>query len=406
MKIFEPAYIGHTKLRNRIIRSATYEGMCNEKGFPTEEYGKHYSELARNNAGGIITGFAFVTKNGRAMQPRQAGIDEASKIPFYREMTDEVHRWGGRIFLQIAHAGRQTDPESTGQKTVGPSTKRSSCFDHRPRALVTREVVCLAEDFAYAALRARESGFDGVQLHAAHGYLIHQFLLPGINDRTDSFAVDPHTKLGTSFLDVVIDRVREKCGRSFPVLAKISGSVDGRRQFSEKQFINLIRFLNDKEVDAIEISYGTMDMPLNIFRGRSVPLDEILRINPRYKRKHRISRSLWKALVAPFFLKQIKAFTPAYNLPYAELAKDITAIPVISVGGFIDSQKMESALRSQKTDFIGLSRPLLCEPDLVRRIAGNQRYIAECVSCNLCAVMCDSPYSTRCYSKTSQGGTQ
>jgi 2,4-dienoyl-CoA reductase-like NADH-dependent reductase (Old Yellow Enzyme family) len=405
MKLFEQASIGSNVLKNRIIRSATYEGMCDREGFPTEKYRNHYIELARNDVGGIITGFAYTSKTGRAMQPGQAAIDAASKIPFYREITEGVHRYGSRIFMQVAHAGRQTNREATGEKPVSPSVKRSSYFNQTPRSLGTGEALRLAEEFSDAALRVKESGFDGVQLHAAHGYLIHQFLLPSINNRKDCFGVDPQTRLGTRFLDLIIDCVREKCGSGFPVLVKISGGDDYRHHFSETQLVDLICFLDRKRVSAIEISYGTMDIPLNIFRGRSVPLDAIIRHNPRYRRKHELSRSLWKALISPLLLKKLKPFTPAYNLPYAALAKNFTDIPVISVGGFRDSGQMESALTDLKADFIGLSRPLLCEPDLVRKIAKNRRYIARCVSCNMCAVMCDSPHPTRCCLKANQGGT-
>jgi 2,4-dienoyl-CoA reductase-like NADH-dependent reductase (Old Yellow Enzyme family) len=261
------------------------------------------------------------------------------------------------------------------------------------------ETWALIESFSEAAARVKAAGFDGVQLHGAHGYLIHQFLLPAANRRHDDFGIEEATGLGTRFLEQIIDAVRSRCGADFPVLVKVSAGDDCREPFSASQLTALIHFLDRKRVDAIEVSYGTMDMPLNIFRGTSIPFDAILRFSPRYGRKRVLSRQLWRFLARRRLVNRVKSFSMAYNLPYAELAREHTGVPVISVGGFRDGQTMETALREHRTDFVALCRPLLCEPDLVNRILENNRYVARCVNCNTCAVMCDSPEPTRCYRK-------
>jgi 2,4-dienoyl-CoA reductase-like NADH-dependent reductase (Old Yellow Enzyme family) len=397
MTALQPGKIGGVELKNRIVRSATYEGRCDHSGIPDRGYGDLYAGLARNEVGAMITGFAFVSKAGRAMQPRQAGIENESKIPFYQEITSQVHRFDGRIFVQLAHAGRQTSPRATGEEVLGVSRKKSGYFGSSPRSIGTGEALQIAEQFADAAVFAMRAGFDGVQLHAAHGYLIHQFLSPAVNDRKDAFGIDQRSQLGTRFLELIMDRTRQKCGSHFPILVKISGGDDEPRVFSEERFINLVRFLGAKGAAAIEISYGTMERPLNIFRGNTVPLEEILRYNPRYGTSRTTGRSLWKRLAARLVLSRVKPFTPTYNLPYAELAKKYSDIPIISVGGFRSGTEIESALNGGKADFISLCRPFLREPDFARRLKADGNYVSKCVSCNVCAVLCDTQNPTKCH---------
>ncbi len=395
--IFKPTNIGNITLENRIIRSATYEGMSNEQGISTEEYLNTYTRLAKNNIGAIITGFAYISKGGRAMQPKQAGIDDDSKIDVFQSMTDKVHSQNGRIFMQIAHCGRQTTEQATGSVVRGASTKRSSYFGSLPKQLSTEEALSIIEKFADAAKRCKKAGFDGVQIHAAHGYLIHQFILPSINSRKDIYGVDPEKGIGLHFLKSIIERTKEKCGKDFPILIKVSSGDDYFNGFKRNQFIQLIRFLDEMKVDAIEVSYGTMDHALGIFRGEKVPLDVVLEYNPKYKTNNSIVRFLRKNAFYPFMKPRIKMFSPMYNLAYAKIAKQHTQIPIICVGGFRTKQEMSDALEKKETDFISLCRPFICEPDLIKKLKANNAYKSKCLNCNICAVMCDSPNPTKCY---------
>ncbi len=395
MKLFSKIEIGKNTLRNRIIRSATFEGMADSGGFPLESYFKMYKDLAGQEIGAIITGFAFISKEGRAMQPGQTGLDDPDKIEHFRKITDMVHKHNGIIYKQIAHTGRQTKRKFTKHRVVGVSRKPSLYFMSILHPLSTNETFEIIEKFANSSLYSKQAGFDGVQLHCAHGYLIHQFLHPSINNRKDEFGIDDNSGIGTAFLEKIIDRSRELCGEDYPILVKISGSDDFHKPFSENNFIELIKFLDRKKVAAIEISYGTMDYALSIFRG-AIPLNAIFSINPMYKTDNRVLRKILMHTIIPFIKKRIKPYTSAYNAHFAELAKKHTGIPVISVGGFRTGNEMEQALQNDQADLISLSRPFLAEVDFVEKIKEDTAHRSACINCNLCAINCDSENETKC----------
>ncbi|EHQ89268.1 NADH:flavin oxidoreductase [Desulfosporosinus youngiae] len=401
MKLFEPAEIGPCSLKNRIIRSATFEGMCDSQGHPSPEYHLLYKQLASGGVGGIITGFAYISSEGKAMQPGQAGMHCEEIVNYFLSVTEGVHQHDCKIFMQLAHTGRQTRKKETRQEVWGVSHKPSLYFGGSPRKLNTEQVYSLAKQFGKAAGYAKAAGFDGVQVHAAHGYLIHQFILPSVNHRKDEFGISDKSKIGTKFLELVLEEIRRECGQDFALLVKVSGGDDYFTRFSNEQFSNLIRFLDAQKVDGIEISYGTMDNALNIFRG-DIPLTVILMHNPVFKiskDKHAIPRLLYNTLLYCGMRVKLKPFTPTYNLGYAKIAKALTDIPIISVGGFRKGAEMRSCLEDGLADFVSLSRPLICEPDFVHKLRQDRNYTSQCSNCNICAVMCDSNQSTRCYSR-------
>ncbi|MGA1870228.1 MAG: NADH:flavin oxidoreductase [bacterium] len=400
VELFEQARLGPWGVKNRIVRSATYEGMADTHGFPTDAYKKLYRDLARFEVGTIITGFVYICPGGRAMQPNQAGLDNSEKIPFYKSIVDQVHEYGSRIFVQLAHAGRQTRREATHGTVWGVSGMPSFYFRHKPQKLTTDQALGVIDSFADSAVYAKEAGFDGVQLHAGHGYLIHQFLLPSINTRTDLFKVDETKKIGTTFLEMIIDKIRERCGDDFPLLIKVSASDDYTKKFSKDQFIALIRFLNAKKLAAIEISYGTMDHALNIIRG-DIPLDLILAHNPIYKINNPLGKILWKLCVYPFLKIKIRPFFPMYNLESARCAKEHSRIPIMCVGGFRKRGEMDDVLKREALDFVSMCRPFVCERDLVIKLRNDPGYTSQCVNCNMCTIMCDSPNPTHCWRNTS-----
>jgi len=162
------------------------------------------------------------------------------------------------------------------------------------------------------------------------------------------------------------------------------------------RFNNLIIFLDKTKVDAIEISYGTMDHALNIFRG-DMPVDLILSANPILGTASKARKLFNKTMIRYWYRYKQKPFTPMYNLEYSKIAKQLTNIPVISVGGFRSGYEIEHAISSGYADFVGLSRPLICEPDFISKIKKDSTYQSACVNCNFCAIMSDSGQPTHCY---------
>jgi 2,4-dienoyl-CoA reductase-like NADH-dependent reductase (Old Yellow Enzyme family) len=396
MEIFEEAFIGQIKLKNRIIRSATFEGAADEDGLPTDAYYRIYKQLASHDVAAVITGFAYIDWNGKAMHPGQAGCDSLEKINSFSVITDMLHEHDCKAFLQIAHTGRQTLRSVTGGQPVGVSSLKSTYFNETPHVLSTSEIYEIIDCFGNSALIAQKAGFDGIQLHAAHGYLIHQFLLSSVNNRNDEFKPDPVTNIGTFFLQRIIEKIRDKCGNDFPILIKISASVDYKESFSQLQYLNLIDFLDRMKVSAIEISYGTMDAPFNIFRG-DFPGDCILAENGIYKHKSFLFKWFARNFIFPGMKKQFIPLQPMYNLPYAILAREKTNIPIIVVGGFRNGSQISHAIHDCRIDFVSLCRPFIAEPNFVLKLKNNPLYESICTSCNQCAVMCDSSHPTRCY---------
>ena len=362
-----------------IIRSATFEGMADDNGFPTRAYRVLYETLAKNKVKTIITGFMYISNEGRAMQPGQAGMDSRDKVPAFREITDTVHKNGSKIIAQIAHTGRQTT--HTGFEIVGVSSKKSPYFNEKPRILNTGEIYEIVDQFAKSALYAKESGFDGVQIHCAHGYLIHQFLLSSINNRNDEF------KDGFLFLEKIVRKINENCGE-FPVWLKVSGGVDIEK-YSEDQFTEFVKRLGCLRIAAIEVSYGTMDYALNIIRGRKIPVKTAFKHNPIYSNKN----FFWKIFALPLVMAKIKKFTPMYNLKLARLAKANIDIPVIVVGGFRSGDEILNC----GMDAVSLCRPFVREPDFLLKLENDKKYISRCINCNICAIMTDTKYPLRCY---------
>jgi len=183
--LFEKTKISSMELKNRLVRSATYESMADREGFPTEDLPKLYERLVKGGVGLIITGMAYVARDGKV--DRMNGIDSDKHIPEYRKLTDLVHQNGSKIAMQINHTGRQTTRKAIGTQPMAPSAVKDKSSFTTPREMTEGDIERVIEAFATAAKRVKDSGFDAVQIHGAHGYLINQFLNPHTNRRKDKW---------------------------------------------------------------------------------------------------------------------------------------------------------------------------------------------------------------------------
>ena len=369
---------------DRIIRSATLENFADEEGVPDPALAVPlYAALS---APTVITGFMAVSPDGRAMQPRQAGMWNDAQRDVWARIVAEVRRARPqvRLIAQLAHTGLQT----TRPGSLSPSGGRSPYCRTRSRAMTADDIRRVADDFASAAARARQAGFDGVQIHAAHGYLVHQFLSPATNRRRDEWG-DPGR-----FLADILRAVRDATPRPFALWVKVG--PDAEALTTDRIADALAPLAADGLFDLAEVSFGTMDRALDIFRG-GCPLDLLLRENPLYRRRvPRLFAPLWKRLAAPILMRRFRPFTPAYNLDAALEIKRRTKTPVAVVGGFRSGAEIDAALRAG-ADSVSLCRPFLREPDFAERLRRDSAARSRCANCNRCAIACDGSLPTCCH---------
>lgn len=346
--IFHPGRIGTLLLANRIVRSATNEGLADPEGRVGKRYADFMGRLASGGMGLIVTGHLFVREEGR-VSFRQGGIHDDDAIPGLRRAVHRVHDEGTRIVAQISHAGGQAARVGTGVPgTVAPSVVSDPAYGQVPRELSVEDLRVIVGSFAAAAVRAREAGFDGVQLHVAHGYLLSQFLSPHRNVRRDAYG---GSLAGRARIVLEIcEAVRKAVGPAYPVLVKINGEdfVDGGLVMADARVV--AAKLAAARVDAIEISGGLPSSKVpSIFRMGISSVGE-----------------------------------EGYYLSFAEAVRTDVRVPVISVGGFRSPDFVNRVLRSGATDFVSMSRPFIREPGLVSRWSRGDLRRATCISCNLC----------------------
>lgn len=392
----DPYSSGRLKLKNRIVRAATYEGMADAKGFPGSDLADLYRNLAKGGTGMIITGFSFVSRDGRAMQPKQCGIDSDDKIEAWKPVVEAARTGGCKAVMQIAHTGRQTTGKATGSRVLAPSMVPCTYFRSLPRSLKEHEIRRIISEFAAAAKRCARAGFDGVEIHAAHGYLIHQFLSPFTNRRRDSWGGPLASRY--RFLGETVRAVRQACPADFIILVKISPG-DDRIGFSMLgEYSTVVEWLARDGADAVEISYGTMEVALNIIRGQ-IPVEIVLRENPLFRDFPDTIKKIWKKTLYPIMKREFIPFTENYNLPSAKALKPLSPLPVILVGGIRNLPAMKTIVSKGWADLTALCRPLVAEPDFPRLIAEKPDHVSRCNSCNLCTVYCDSARSLSCHRK-------
>jgi len=345
--LFDRVSIGRLNLANRFVRSATWEGMCDDDGAVTPKLIDHYRQLARGGTGLLISGYTFVRADGKQL-PGKMGAHSDQMIAGLRQLTDAVHAEGGVIFCQLVHAGGQTSAKVIGSQPLAPSAVTFASYPETPAALTVTEIAELVAAFAAAAARCRAAGFDGVQLHGAHGYLINQFLSPLTNQRTDAYGGSLENRM--RFLEEVCQAVRAAVGNDFPVTIKLTASDQLPGGFQPEDSVAVARRLEELGLDAIEVSSGTAAS------GELSPVRQ--KIDAPEKE--------------------------AYNAAYARKVKQAVKIPVMVVGGLRSCEVMQRLLWAGDADLFALSRPLIREPDLPDRWRQDDGYVASCISCNGC----------------------
>jgi len=346
-RLFEKTGIKGMMLANRFVRSATWEGMASEEGACTPQLVELMCGLATGGVGLIITGNTYVRPEGQAAT-RQLGISSDAFVPGLRHMTDAVHRLDGKIVLQLAHGGLLSSKKLTGLQPVGPSIVEEVSRSQRGSEMTVEEIHELALAYGKAAARARTAGFDGVQVHAAHGYLLSQFLSPFFNRRGDTYGgtVSGRAKI----LVDILTEIRKHAGDDYPVLVKLNSRdfIQGGLELEASLETALI--LQEAGIDAVELSGGTL------LSGELSPS------------RRGIER----------------ARDEAYFRDAAEYYRGKLRLPLILVGGIRSFEVADDLVRRGVSDYISMSRPFIREPGLVRRWHEGDRRQAACVSDNRC----------------------
>jgi 2,4-dienoyl-CoA reductase-like NADH-dependent reductase (Old Yellow Enzyme family) len=339
--LFEPFRIGSIEVKNRFIRSATTSYWSDKRGIIRSEIIDLYRKLARGGVGLIIKGHLYVMHSGKA-HVGMAGISDDLHIPQLKKLTSEVHKNNGKIIAQLNHGGLYSVADR-----AGPSAYVVQ--GHKTRALSTEEIYDIVKAFSEAAERALVAGFDGVQIHGAHGYLISQFLSRLANRRTDEWG--GNLKNRVHLLLEIYNAIRGKVGNHIPVMLKINCDDFSPNGFSIKDSVKVVETICRSGIQAIEVSGGGIARKDNL-RARARSLDQEL--------------------------------TEASFAGHAtEIRKAAQSTPMALVNGIRSVRCMEAILGKNVADFISMSRPFIKEPDFVKRIETGQEASA-CTSCNIC----------------------
>jgi 2,4-dienoyl-CoA reductase-like NADH-dependent reductase (Old Yellow Enzyme family) len=341
--LFDRTELGSMKMKNRLIRGATNDRFAVE-GRPTEKDIQVYEELAKGGGGTMITGLAYVA--GAKISPGIFGIDSDAGIEDHRRLTDRVHAYGANIVLQLVHCGSLAHDVPPEVQLPGPSIVQNLRSGLMPFEMTKQDILAMENDFAAAAVQAKKAGYDGVELHAAHGFLLNQFLTPYYNRRTDEYGGSDENRAG--ILVETYRAVREKVGSDYPIWVKLNCNDNYEGGITREGFLAAGRLLMEAGIDAVEVS--------GVWNGR----------------------------------KKDEAF---YFLDYTRELAESGRAPVILIGGCRNFDAMTRVLQETPIEFFGICRPLITEPGLVNRWAGGDTKESRCVYCDGCI---HNPKDLRC----------
>ena len=362
--LFDPVKIKNLELRNRFVRSATGDGSADPEGHVTPRQIKMFEDLAAGGVGLIITGVMYVHPGGR-ISPTQTSIADDDCLSGLGKLTKTVHEEGARIAVQLFHGGRESAAflkEKGGKMAKAPSfIEKDPYFNGDYASLREDEIWEIIGAFGDAAARAREAGFDAVQLHGAHAYLLSQFLSPFTNRREDEWGGSLEKRLRIHY--EISKDIRAKAGDDYPLLIK-TGAKDGFPGGLElREGIAAAKLLAEWGYDALEISQG--------LRGKWFEETE-------YKNKiTSIDREGYFRDWSREVKKQVKA-------------------PVIMVGGLRSFELMEEIIENGEADFVSLCRPFIRQPGIVKEWESGHRGRATCISCNECLLTLHKRQPIRC----------
>ncbi len=353
-----PKKIKDLEIKNRFVRSATVESLASDS-YVSDNLINFYKTLAEGGVGLIITGATAVDGNVR-IGKKQTGVFNDDLIPGLKKIADVAHTYGNgcKIALQLHHAGSQNpDPEIR----CAPSAVDNPFLKEAPREMTVNEIKETIENFAQGIKRAKEAGFDAIQLHAAHGWLLSAFLSPYANIRTDEYGGNTENRV--RIVEEIYKRAVELVGTEFPIMIKYNADdyVEGGMDIEEAKKIAL---------RLSKIGYASLEISGGMWAALRRSQEELG----------------WKITMLPESRISVGTVNePAYNLENAREIKKLVDIPIITVGGINSLDLVKKILSEGSADFIALSRPLIREPNLPNRwLKGDDGSEVECIYCNAC----------------------
>ncbi len=345
-QLFSPGQIGRMKVANRIVMPPMATNYATPQGMMTDRQIAYYLERARGGVGYITFEHTAINPQGKATT-NMAMIATDEHIPGFRQLVKAIHDAGGKIVIQINHAGRGTNSSVTGLPIVAPSPIACPVRKEVPKELDIEGISGLVDAFGRAAGRAQAAGADGVEIHMAHGYLIAQFLSPFSNQRTDEYGGTPEKRMRMAI--EVLQAVRKRVGPDFPIICRFSGDeyVTGGLKIEDTR--RIAKALEENGADALHVS---------------------------------------ACVAASGHLVQPSYYVPeGVFVPLAKEIKSAVKIPVIAVGRIRRGDHAEEILRDQKADFVALGRALIADPHLPQKILqGKTEEVIPCISCNRCVI--------------------
>jgi 2,4-dienoyl-CoA reductase-like NADH-dependent reductase (Old Yellow Enzyme family)/thioredoxin reductase len=344
--LFTPFRIGRLELRNRIVMPPMATNFAGEDGSVNGRHIAYYLKRVKGGAGYITFEHTGILRQGRAF-PNMALLDSDQNIPSFKRLVDAVHGEGGKIVIQINHAGRQTSASITGSPIVAPSPVPCPVRNEMPRELSVPEIQRIVQAYGEAARRVKKAGADGVEIHMAHGYLLCQFLSPFSNIRKDEYGGDRHRRMRMAM--EALRAVREEVGSDFPVICRLSADeyVEGGLKLEESQ--EIAKALERNGADALHVS-------------ACVAASGYLNHPPYYAEE-------------------------GIFVHLAEGVKSVVAIPVITVGRIRTPELANRIVEEKKADLVSMGRALIADPELPgKALAGRTGDILSCISCNRCVL--------------------
>lgn len=410
--LFEPLAFRHLTVKNRILRSNVSGRFDNYDGSGTQARINWETKFARGGVGAIISSFVPVTIRGRIV-PNYATIDRDDRVPFWRAVGEAVHAHGCAFILQLSHAGRQRDIPGIEYDTGLSATGRDEpMHGFRCVAMTQAQIAETVAAFAAGARRAREAGLDGVELHAANGYLFTQFLSSAINDRSDDYG-GPLAQRARFILEVVA-AIRAEVGDDFHLQVKISAEDHNDAIVDDEgpgntlaDTVQVCQWLEQAGVDALHVSTGSF-FPHPRNPPGDLPVDELIKTYDQLLSSGGLAlrnylfyrKRLTRAIVERRWRDAGGDRIEGINLPAARAIKQAVGIPVLCTGGFQTAEIIREAVRQAFCDGVTIARPLIANNDLVQQFAaGMGRPARPCTYCNKCLVNAvENPLG--CYDET------